>query len=94
MKNDQIFFVGQKAFIGKDNKVLVLFNTRNKIDFPGGKIQEGEEQIREAQQTPLRVYPRSIRESKAKAEALTGTGPQLGNGRVKASILAKFQRGA
>jgi len=42
MKEDQLFFVGQKAFIGKDDKVLVLFNTRNKIDFPGGKIQEGE----------------------------------------------------
>jgi 8-oxo-dGTP pyrophosphatase MutT (NUDIX family) len=45
MKEDQLFFVGQKAFIGKNNKVLVLFNTRDKIDFPGGKIQEGEDDL-------------------------------------------------
>jgi len=42
MANDQLFFVGQKAFINKDGKVLILFNDRNKIDLPGGKIQEGE----------------------------------------------------
>jgi hypothetical protein len=48
---------------------------------------------KEASQNSRRVYPRSIRESKAKAEALTGQGPQL-TGRVKASVLAKFQRGA
>ena len=42
MKQDQPFLVGQKAFIEKDGKVLVLFNDRNQLDFPGGKIQEGE----------------------------------------------------
>ena len=38
---DQEFFVGQKAFIEKDGKVLVL-KANFGIDFPGGKIQEGE----------------------------------------------------
>ena len=42
MKEDQPFFVGQKAFIKKNGKVLVIFNDRGKIDFPGGKIQKGE----------------------------------------------------
>ena len=42
MAQDKLFFVGQKAFIEKDGKVLVLFDPKNRIDFPGGKIQEGE----------------------------------------------------
>ena len=46
MSQDQLFFVGQKAFIVRDGKVLVLFNPEGKIDFPGGKIQEGEEDFR------------------------------------------------
>ncbi len=43
MKQDQLFFVGQKAFVAKGDKVLAAFDSRGKIDFPGGKIQEGEE---------------------------------------------------
>ncbi len=42
MKNDALFCVGQKAFIEKDGKVLVLFDPVEGLDFPGGKIQEGE----------------------------------------------------
>ena len=42
MKNDALFCVGQKAFIEKDGKVLVLFDPSHGPDFPGGKIQEGE----------------------------------------------------
>jgi len=42
MKNDALFCVGQKAFIEKDGKVLVLFDPKEGLDFPGGKIQEGE----------------------------------------------------
>ena len=42
MKNDQLFYVGQKAFIEKDGKVLVLFLPNGMLDFPGGKLQEGE----------------------------------------------------
>ena len=42
MKNDALFCVGQKAFIEKDGKVLVLNDPVEGLDFPGGKIQEGE----------------------------------------------------
>lgn len=42
MKDDALFCVGQKAFIEKDGKVLVLFDPTEGLDFPGGKIQEGE----------------------------------------------------
>src|SRR5690348_17307163 len=37
---DQLFYVGQKAFIEKDGKVLVLKHAHG-LDFPGGKIQAG-----------------------------------------------------
>src|SRR3989344_7561931 len=43
MANDALFWVGQKAFIEKDGEVLVL-NSVGGLDFPGGKIQEGEAQ--------------------------------------------------
>ena len=42
MKNDALFCIGQKAFIEKDGKVLVLNDPVEGLDFPGGKIQEGE----------------------------------------------------
>lgn len=42
MKEDALFCVGQKAFIEKDGKVLVLNDPEEGLDFPGGKIQEGE----------------------------------------------------
>lgn len=42
MKNDALFCVGQKAFIEKDGTVLVLNDPVEGLDFPGGKIQEGE----------------------------------------------------
>ena len=43
MKEDQVFYVGQKAFIDKDSQILVLNDSLNgELDFPGGKIQEGE----------------------------------------------------
>jgi len=42
MKNDALFCVGQKAFIEKDGKVLVLYDPIEGLDFPGGKIQEDE----------------------------------------------------
>ena len=41
MKNDALLYVGQKAFIEKDGKILVLHDYLG-LDFPGGKIQEGE----------------------------------------------------
>ncbi len=42
MEKDTLFCVGQKAFIEKDGKVLVLFDPIEGLDFPGGKIKEGE----------------------------------------------------
>lgn len=42
MKEDANFFVGQKAFIRKGNEILVIFDPIEGLDFPGGKIQEGE----------------------------------------------------
>ncbi len=42
MKKDALFCVGQKAFIEKDGKVLILGDPQDGLDFPGGKIQEGE----------------------------------------------------
>ena len=47
MGNDALFCVGQKAFIGKDGKVLVIRDPIEGIDFPGGKIQEGEAKERD-----------------------------------------------
>lgn len=45
MKNDELFYVGQKAVIHKNGLVLILHDPIPKpghIDLPGGKIQEGE----------------------------------------------------
>lgn len=42
MANDKQFYVGQKAFIERDGKVLVLNDPILGLDYPGGKIQEGE----------------------------------------------------
>lgn len=42
MKEDQNYWVGQKAFIKKGEEVLVLADPSEGLDFPGGKIQEGE----------------------------------------------------
>lgn len=42
MADDALFCVGQKAFIEKDGKVLIIYDPMEGLDFPGGKIQEGE----------------------------------------------------
>jgi 8-oxo-dGTP pyrophosphatase MutT (NUDIX family) len=39
--DDQLFYVGQKAFIEKDGEVLTLRHGKG-LDFPGGKIKENE----------------------------------------------------
>jgi len=48
MKEDQLFYVGQKAFIWKEDKILVLGNPHGNLDFPGGKIQESENDLIES----------------------------------------------
>ncbi len=39
---EALFYVGQKALIEKDGKVLIVFDPIFGLDFPGGKIQEDE----------------------------------------------------
>lgn len=48
MNDDRLFYVGQKAFIEKDGKILVLNDPAEGLDFPGGKIQVGEINFTEA----------------------------------------------
>lgn len=48
MPEDKQFYIGQKAFIEKEGKVLILFDPKLGLDFPGGKIQEGESDFDEA----------------------------------------------
>ncbi len=42
MAENQSFQVGQKAFIERDGRILALFWNRDQLDFPGGRVQEGE----------------------------------------------------
>ena len=44
MKKDALFCVGQKAFIEKDGKVLVVWN-KYSLDFPGGRLNKNEVNI-------------------------------------------------
>ena len=44
-KLDQQFFVAGKAFIEKDGKLLTMHSDIFGLDLPGGKMQEGEEDI-------------------------------------------------
>lgn len=48
MAQDNEFFVGQKAFIDKNGEVLILNHPKYGLDFPGGKIQIGEEDFDKA----------------------------------------------
>lgn len=48
MKEDVLFYVGQKAFIKKGDEVLVLGDPIEGLDYPGGKIQEGEFDLEES----------------------------------------------
>lgn len=50
MAHDQLLFVGQKAFIKKDGEVLILTDPKLGLDLPGGKIQEGETDLKKSLQ--------------------------------------------
>jgi 8-oxo-dGTP pyrophosphatase MutT (NUDIX family) len=39
------FQVGQKAFIERDKQILVVFFPNGWLDFPGGRIEEGESDL-------------------------------------------------
>ena len=55
MKVDQIYWVGQKAFIERGGEVLVLTDANGEgLDFPGGKIQEGEKDLAESLKREVR----------------------------------------
>ncbi len=54
MKEDALFYVGQKAFIQKGNDVLVLGDPIEGLDYPGGKIQEGETDLVESLKREVR----------------------------------------
>ena len=61
MKDDALFCVDQKAFIEKDGKVLVLHDQVEGLDFPGGKIQEGEAKDGDTSSL-IRALQREVRE--------------------------------
>ena len=48
------FEVGQKAFIERDGRVLILFFPNGWLDFPGGRINEGEDDLGEALRREIR----------------------------------------
>jgi len=48
MRDDQLFFAGQKGFIEKDGKLLILIDPEMGTDLPGGKVQEGETDLEQA----------------------------------------------
>ena len=50
----KIFEVGQKAFIEKDGQVLVVFFPNGWLDFPGGRINDGESDLVEALKREVR----------------------------------------
>lgn len=54
MINDQLMFVGQKAFIEKDGEILILIDPKLGIDLPGGKIKEGESDLKESLKREVR----------------------------------------
>jgi 8-oxo-dGTP pyrophosphatase MutT (NUDIX family) len=53
-KPHKLFQVGQKAFIERDGQVLVVFFPNGRLDFPGGRIDEGESDIVEALKREVR----------------------------------------
>ncbi|MDO8585200.1 MAG: NUDIX domain-containing protein [bacterium] len=54
MAEDKQFYVGQKAFIDKGGRVLMLHDPIEGLDFPGGKVQEGETNFEEALKREVR----------------------------------------
>jgi 8-oxo-dGTP diphosphatase len=54
MIEDEIFYVGQKAFINKNDEILVLRNPTEGVDYPGGKIQQGENNLVESLKREVR----------------------------------------
>lgn len=53
MADNQLFYVGQKAFIRKGNELLLLVDPIYGLDLPGGRIQEDESNLTEALQREI-----------------------------------------
>lgn len=45
MREHQLYWVGQKAFIQKGEDILILHDPEEGLDFPGGRVEEGEEDL-------------------------------------------------
>jgi len=54
MAEDKTFYVGQKAFIEREGKLLILIDPRMGVDLPGGKIQIGETDFDESLKREVR----------------------------------------
>lgn len=54
MNEHQLFYVGQKAFIEKDGKILVLTDPDEGLDFPGGRIEQGENDLSQSLRREVR----------------------------------------
>jgi 8-oxo-dGTP diphosphatase len=50
----RMFELGQKAFIERNGQVLVVFFPNGWLDFPGGRINEGEDDLAEALRREIR----------------------------------------
>ena len=48
MEQDETFYVAQKAFIRKGDEVLVLSDPIEGLDYPGGKVQIGEIDLKDS----------------------------------------------
>ena len=48
MNEDQQFYIGQKAFIERAGELLILHDNIVGLDFPGGKIQIGETNLKDS----------------------------------------------
>jgi|SRR3990167_834996 len=54
MDKDKLMYVGQKAFIDRNGEILVLMDPKIGLDFPGGKIQEGETSLNDSLKREVR----------------------------------------
>ncbi len=52
--DDLVCFIGQKAFIEKDGKLLILHDPSMGLDLPGGKVMEGELDLPKALQREVK----------------------------------------
>ena len=51
---DELMYVAQKAFIEKDGAILIVDDPKEGLDFPGGKVQQGESDLAESLRREVR----------------------------------------